>query len=182
MENANSEQLNLAARLAVHRKVDFETALELVMTDPESANSALAPNKPAALRTPQASGLSNSEVKELLAEVYSRGRSDAEQDAKIEKLETALSSVDNRVNAIGQGFGSHLQQHAQWANDEILEIDPVKDLEAVLAVLDPKFRAEFLERLPEASKLALSAPKQVEDDANFVVVEGDKPKKRGLFS
>ncbi len=182
MENATSEQLNLAARISLHRKIDFETALELVLTDPEAANSALTPNKPVAFRTPQPSGLSGSEIKELLSEVYAKGRSDVEQDMRIAKLESEFASVDNRVNALGQGFGSHIKQHMLLNAGEIPAIDPQQDMKAMLDALDPKFRDEFLSRLPENVKAALTNGKPLEAAPDPAMIEEEKPKKRGLFS
>lgn len=130
--NPTTEQLNLAARLSAHRKIDFEAALELVMTDPTAAESALHPNKPVALRVPQPSGLTGQEVKELLSQVYEKGRGDAEQDARISALEEGYKNVGGLTSALAAGFANHLDQHDESNADPSKPIDASKTRALIL--------------------------------------------------
>jgi hypothetical protein len=136
MDTPTTEQLNQAAKLSAHRKIDFEAALEMVMTDPTAAEAALNPNKPIALRVPQPSGLTGQEVKELLASVYEKGRGDAVQDARISALEDGYKNVGGLTSALAAGFANHLDQHeANNANPEV-KIDPAASRSLILEAME----------------------------------------------
>jgi hypothetical protein len=96
MENTvqpNKQELNLAARISVTRGIDFDQALELVLSNPETAEvTASASNATRSIG--RANSIGATEIQELLRQVYVKGRSDEEQDTKISMLEEQISRFE----------------------------------------------------------------------------------------
>jgi hypothetical protein len=135
--------------------------------------------------TPAASGgLSTADVRALLGEVYSKGRSDVEQDMRLTQLETRSDTHEILFRGLAGSHISHLGQHAALDAGEIDRLDPAASLrpflealpkdqyDAALAGLPTSFR-ELLE-----PKAALPALKPVSDDRTL---EAEVKPKRGWF-
>ncbi len=187
-----TQELNLAAKIATTRGVDFETALELVLGNPEGAEAAAsAKNRPASQRT---AFVGAHEIQELLMQVYARGRADEAQDAEIAALKAELQDLreqqainSGEIIAIAHGVGGHLKQHHEVNTGDAETISPEETIQDMLETLEsldinPKVREAIAKRftLPSstmrtngATLNALPAPQDLEPN--------QPPKRRGIF-
>jgi hypothetical protein len=190
MESATSEQLNMAAKISTHRKIDFEVALELVLTDPVAAENATFFNRPIPLRRQTEGGLTTADAKELLAEAYSRGRADADQDAKIIALEHKIVELETQqvqsnqlARIAGIGIVDHIEDH--YLNDsESSQLSPLQTLNFMMEALPVSMHRGFIKNLPPDLRSLLENQEKAKaltsSESEFDVSDGDEPEEETL--
>jgi hypothetical protein len=184
MNNSNeptTQELNLAAKISVSRGVDFTTALELVLDNPEAADSAAsAKNRGMAQRT---SFVSASEIQELLTQVYGRGRSDEAQDTKIAMLEEKNMQMETIVSGIGKGLFDHLDQHVRVLDGEESAMQPSITIQLIRqALMNVKGYGDLtkaLQRFDVQAPINLKEIPDMQEPAQEIEVQ--KKSKWGLF-
>jgi hypothetical protein len=196
-----SETYEKAVQLSQERNITIGGALELLVNagavpsgQVETIHSEKAPNsvlvsvedhKLPDSRTP---AINVGDVREMLMQSYLHGRSDQEQDTRIEALEQELEDmremsekVQQAVSVVGQGLFSHVKQHSDVEQGIKKKIDSQIDIQAMLDALDPKFHKGFLEKLSSNVKVVLSGGQPVENAEPPTLEVTDKPKRRGMF-
>lgn len=185
--SANTQQLNLAARLATSRGIDFQEALETVMTNPAAAQGIL--------NGSNGGGASISDVLAALARGQTMGangllakQESESQSARIAKLEegqaaivTEIGRVKFGAQIIGYGLNSHLTQHAQVRAGELEDIDASGTayemrqyaLENGMTELASQMD-DLLLSLPEPKKVRVLEAKQVKGKKQNALESGEE--------
>ena len=127
---ANAAQTNLAAKIAVQRGIDFNDALDMVLTNPAAAQGILNGSS-------GAGGGSTSDILAAIAAGQVMGKNSvlAQQEAeaqsarlaKLEENQGVIAQELGRVKAgavlTSYGFADHLTQHAQVRAGQLGDID-----------------------------------------------------------
>jgi hypothetical protein len=151
MIQATPAQLNTAAKIAATQGLDFQSALNVVLTDPTTA-AALESRANNAPSPAQFSGVDQSALIQAFERGQAAGRASYELEQReaarqkaLEELQNAVLNNSTRIDeldgtnaALAVGFASHLDQHEAFNADPANQIDPAATRELILAELEKR--------------------------------------------